>query len=1108
MKSIPANPVRRFVLITVTLLSFYSATAQQRLLVFSKTAGYRHSSISNGISAIQQIGAANGFEVVTTENAGDFNANYLAGFNAVVFLSTTGDILDNNQQAAFEQYIKSGGGYVGVHAATDCEYSWPWYGQLVGAWFNGHPDIQPATLNVINTTHPSTSSLPASWQRTDEWYNFGNFQSAVNTLIRIDENSYTGGTMGNNHPIAWYHDFDGGRSWYTALGHTDASFSEASFLSHLAGGINYALGSGTVNAAPTANAGADQTITLPQNSVSLNGSGNDPDGTITSYEWTKLSGPAGGNISSAGTAATDITNLQQGVYVYRLTVMDDDNATATNDVQITVNAAVVANLSPAANAGADQTITLPQNSVSLNGSGNDPDGTIVSYAWTKLSGPAGGNISSAGTAATDITNLQQGVYVYRLTVKDDDDATATNDVQITVNAALVANLSPTANAGADQTITLPQNSVSLNGSGNDPDGTIISYEWTKLSGPAGGNISSAGTAATDITNLQQGVYVYRLTVKDDDDATASNDIQVTVNAAVINPNIKPKADAGTDISITLPVNSVTLNGNGSDDDGIIDTYTWSKISGPASGGGAIQDASSASTGISSLNEGTYVFRLSVKDNDGDTGTDDITVTVNAPVVPPNIDPVAYAGADRSITLPVNTTNLAGSGKDDDGNIIKYNWIKVSGPVSGGGSIQSQGSPVTNINGLNEGNYVYRLTVTDNKGATATDEVQIKVNTVAGPNELPTAFAGTDLVITLPVNTVTLTGSGNDADGVIVSYSWLKISGPSTGGGSVQKPVEATTNILNLKEGTYVFRFMVTDDNGAKTYDEVKIKVNPSASSLNKAPVAVAGEDVTITLPTSYVTLNGSNSSDADGSIQSWEWKKMAGPVAGLLSGGNTSKLQLSSLAAGEYDFRLIVTDNFGASDTDDVKLLVIAPNELPVINLKDTFYVTLPVRNTLLDAGNSTDPDGTISQAKWTFVKGPSKPFMISPDSIATIVTELVAGTYDFNLSITDDRGGITKGKTTVVVKNSGTRRIIPKMRLYPNPSREFTTLTIDAEIDGRADVTIYDLHGRPVQHTIFNKTGQVLQARLLLDNLAKGMYMVEVVIERAEKVVLKLVRH
>jgi type 1 glutamine amidotransferase len=1012
MKSIPANPVRRFVLVTVTLLSFYCANAQQRLLVFSKTAGYRHSSISNGITAIQQIGASNGFEVVTTENSGDFNTNYLAGFNAVVFLSTTGDVLDNIQQAAFEQYIKSGGGYVGVHAATDCEYSWPWYGQLVGAWFNGHPDIQPATLNVINATHPSTSSLPASWQRTDEWYNFGNFQSAVNTLIRIDENSYTGGTMGNNHPIAWYHDFDGGRSWYTALGHTDASFSEASFLSHLAGGINYALGSATLNTAPTADAGADQTITLPLNTVTL------------------------------------------------------------------------------------------------NGSGTDADGTIASYTWTKVSGPAGGNITSANTAATDIASLQQGVYVFRLTVTDNDGAGATNDVQVTVNAAPVANTAPTADAGTDQTITLPLNTVSLNGSGTDADGTIASYTWTKVSGPAGGNISSPNTAVTDITNLQEGVYVFRLTVGDNDGASATNDVQVTVKAAVILPNIKPDANAGVDISITLPVNSVTLNGNGTDSDGTISAYAWTKVSGPVTGGGTIVNASASSTDITGLNEGTYIFRLTVTDNDGDSGTDEVSVLVNPAPPPPNLDPVANAGADRTITLPINTTTFSGSGKDDDGNILKYNWSKVSGPASGGGTIQSPNSPVTNINSLNEGTYVYRLTVTDNNNATATDEVQVKVNTVALPNEIPTAFAGTDKEITLPANTLTLTGSGTDADGVLVSYSWLKISGPSAGGGTIQKPADATTNILNLKEGTYIFRFIVTDDNGAKAYDEMKIKVNPSASSTNIAPVAVAGDDITITLPTGTVTLNGSKSSDADGSIQSWEWKKMAGPVAGLLSGGNTSKLQLSSLAAGEYDFRLIVTDNFGASDTDDVRLVVLAPNELPVIDLKDTVYVTLPVRNALLDAGKSTDPDGTISQAKWTFVKGPSKPFMISPDSIATIVTELVAGTYDFNLSITDDRGGVTKGSTTIVVKNSGTRRIIPKMGLYPNPSREFTTLTIDAEIDGRADVTIYDLHGRPVQRTALTKTGQVLKARLALDNLAKGIYMVEVIIERAEKVVLKLVRH
>ncbi len=916
MTSIPAKLTRKLILLTVTLLILYSATAQKRLLVFSKTAGYRHSSITNGISAIQQMGNANGFEVVTTENASDFTTNYLGGFNAVVFLSTTGDILNDTQQAAFEQYIKSGGGYIGIHAATDCEYSWPWYGQLVGAWFNGHPEIQAATLNVVNNTHPSTASLPATWLRTDEWYNFGNFQSNVNTLIRIDENSYSGGTMGNNHPIAWYHDFDGGRSWYTALGHTDASFSETAFLSHLSGGINYALGNGAIN------------------------------------------------------------------------------------------------IAPAVNAGSDQTITLPQNTVSLNGTGNDTDGSIVSYAWTKVSGPAGGNISSSNNAATDVTNLQQGVYVFRLAVTDDDGVAATNDVQITVNAAII--------------------------------------------------------------------------------------IQ----------NVKPKANAGADITITLPDNSITVNGSGTDDDGTVSAYSWSKISGPPSGGGTLQNAAAASTDISALNAGTYSYRLTVTDNDGDTGFDDITIIVNEEPLPPNVEPIVNAGADRTITLPTNTTTFAGTAKDDDGNITKYNWTQISGPAAGGGSIQSPNSSTTNINGLKEGIYVYRLTVTDNDNATSSDDVQVKVTAVAPPNELPKAFAGADKEITLPLNTVTLTGSGTDADGVIVSYSWLKISGPSGGGGNIQKPVDATTNVINLKEGTYVFRFMVTDDNGAKTYDEMKVKVNPSASSLNQAPAANAGDDVTITLPASAVTLNGTKSTDSDGTIKSWEWKKINGPVAGLLSGGNTSKLQLSALVAGEYDFRLIVTDNLGASDTDEVKLIVLTPNELPVINLKDTFYVTLPVRNALLDAGKSSDPDGAITQVKWTFVKGPGKPFMISPDSIATIVTELVAGTYDFNLSITDDRGAVTKGKTTVVVKNSGTRRIIPKMKLYPNPAEASATLTIDAEIDGRADVTIYDLHGRRVQSNVFTKTGQVLQAKLSLNNLAKGIYMVEVIIERAEKVVLKLVKH
>ena len=155
-----------------------------------------------------------------------------------MFLSSTGDVLDSTQQAAFEGYIRAGGGFVGVHAAADAEYDWAWYGGLVGAYFKSHPAIQQATVHVAETSHLSTRCLPASWTRTDEWYDFRARPSdSVSVLATLDESTYSGGTMGSPHPIAWYHRFDGGRAWYTALGHTTESFSEPAFLDHLAGGI-------------------------------------------------------------------------------------------------------------------------------------------------------------------------------------------------------------------------------------------------------------------------------------------------------------------------------------------------------------------------------------------------------------------------------------------------------------------------------------------------------------------------------------------------------------------------------------------------------------------------------------------------------------------------------------------------------------------------------------------------------------------------------------------------------------------------------------------------------------------------------------------------------
>jgi type 1 glutamine amidotransferase len=214
-------------------------------LVFSRTAGFRHDSIPAGVAAIRQLGDDHGFMVTATEDAGAFTAENLAQYDVVVFLSTTGDVLDAQQQSAFEDYIRDGGGYAGVHAASDTEYDWPWYGELVGAYFAGHPEPQDAVVEVTDRAHPSTAHLDRRWTRFDEWYSFGtNPRGDVHVLAALDETSYDPGEtgMGEDHPIAWCHDHDGGRSWYTGMGHTEQSYADPDFLDHLLGGLRTAAG--------------------------------------------------------------------------------------------------------------------------------------------------------------------------------------------------------------------------------------------------------------------------------------------------------------------------------------------------------------------------------------------------------------------------------------------------------------------------------------------------------------------------------------------------------------------------------------------------------------------------------------------------------------------------------------------------------------------------------------------------------------------------------------------------------------------------------------------------------------------------------------------------
>jgi type 1 glutamine amidotransferase len=217
--------------------------APARVLVLTKTAGFRHASIPDGVAALRALSREHGFAVESTADAGRISDTSLSSYKAVVFLSTTGDVLDQTQQDALRRWVLGGGGWVGIHAAADAEQGWPWYGELLGTRFRGHPPIQRAVVTPEPGAWELAGPLPARWVRSDEWYNFQpDPRPHVRVLATVDEGSYRGGTMGTDHPVAWCHGVGRGRSWYTAGGHTVESYAEPAFRAHLLAGVRYATG--------------------------------------------------------------------------------------------------------------------------------------------------------------------------------------------------------------------------------------------------------------------------------------------------------------------------------------------------------------------------------------------------------------------------------------------------------------------------------------------------------------------------------------------------------------------------------------------------------------------------------------------------------------------------------------------------------------------------------------------------------------------------------------------------------------------------------------------------------------------------------------------------
>jgi hypothetical protein len=744
--------------------------------------------------------------------------------------------------------------------------------------------------------------------------------------------------------------------------------------------IGYAEYAGGGNIPPTANAGVDQTIILPISTASLTGSGSDVDGTITTYLWTKISG-TGGSITTPSAVATTITGLTQGVYVFRLTVTDNLGATGFDDVQITVNAGGGGGgggggaSNPTANAGTNQVITLPVNTVNLIGTGTPASGTsgtnyilhsgvLTNAVWVAAGMTLTNNqaLDLAGNntlelinmpAATNdalnqvVTGLTPGtVYYFSWDVKRGSATNCDYEIYDYTNFTVIRSetsyySSTSANVGrVEFSFTTPAGCTSvrlgimtnsfaagtiylgrvqLSKTPNDNyvetttapiintgNGVITSYLWTKVAGPAAGTITNTATAATAVTGLVQGTYQFELRVTDNNGAVGKDTMQVTVNPA---GNIPPTANAGADQTITLPTNTANLSGSGTDPDGTVVSYLWTKVAGPA--GGTITNASSATTTVTGFTtSGVYRFELKVTDNNGSAGRDTMQVTVNPS---PNIAPTANAGVDINITLPTNTVNLSGSGTDPDGTITSYLWTKVSGPIGGGGNITNANAASTTVTAFIQGVYKFELRVTDNNGAVGRDTVQVAV---FASNILPTANAGLNQSMTLPTNTATLNGSGNDVDGIITAYRWTRVGGPAIG--AITNAAAAVTTITGLAAGVYLFELQVTDNSGATGRDTVQITVNPE----NIPPVANAGPDQTVALPTNTVTLSGSGT-DIDGTVVAYAWKQLSGPVDKLTS-LNTAITIVDNLVEGVYTFELTVTDNRGATDKDSVTVAITA----------------------------------------------------------------------------------------------------------------------------------------------------------------------------------------
>lgn len=668
-----------------------------------------------------------------------------------------------------------------------------------------------------------------------------------------------------------------------------------------------------------------------------------------------------------------------------------------------------ANQSPVANAGGDKVITLPTSSTSLTGSGTDSDGSVSAYLWTKISGPAAGVITNSTSATATVSGLTQGVYQYQLKVTDDDGATATDNIQVTVNAA--ANAAPVANAGGDKSITLPTSSINITGNGNDNDGSISAYSWTKVSGPGTTTINNSSSATATFNNLTQGVYVFRLTVTDDDGATGADDISVTVNAQlVVNPPATPTT-CNTNVPVvynltqTGPGEIYRPNGSmwkGGDTVKITGTnysvIEFNNVGGDPCRPLVIMPLTTVTTPIFRIKGNCRYLKIW-------GGKTQYGIKVNGG--PLAIQSSHHIEADNVECTGGNTGIYC---KQD----VSYSDTMTWYPNYRMTKFTFKNMWIHDIDG--EGMYIG---ITQPSGLTVTS-TRTGQDTVIIPIRLDSVEISNCLVERTTWDGIQLSNARNGNkifNNTVRNYGTINMSSQQAGiilGGNCNGNVYGNRVIKGTGNGIQIFGYGVINVYN-NTLDSCGYDGNTNSNGTQGQQSIYASDFL------NGVEVNPKQTINAYGNAVNHP--KTAGGIfiTGYYNNSLPSSVYNNTFcipnAAANWQNTFLKLNVAGSSNTNNILACAATTNTAPVANAGANQAATLPATATL--NGSGTDADGSISIYQWRKISGPSAGTIVSASSASTVVNNLAQGVYLFELQVTDNNGAIGKDTMQLTVNTA-----------------------------------------------------------------------------------------